>query len=205
VAYYSKSLQPIEHNYEIHNKELLAIIHALHHFHHYLQGSQHMMKIFSDHVNLKYFTTKQTLTHCQAHWALFLATFPYEIISKPGSTNNADTLSRCPDYKEGIATDNAERVLLTPDKFHIQALQTTVRPLAMDTELKAAIQAVIKDNHLLGPLPRTSHLSLWYSRTQMALSSRNSSELGPSLFLVPRQPSRSGSTMYPIPISAYCA
>jgi hypothetical protein len=81
-----------------------------------------------------------------------LATFPYKIISKPGSTNKANALSRCPDYKEGIATDNAKRVLLTPNKFCIQALQTTAIPLAIDTELKAAIQAAIKDNHLLGPL-----------------------------------------------------
>jgi len=36
VAYFSKSLQPAERNYEIHDKELLAIIHSLKHFHHYL-------------------------------------------------------------------------------------------------------------------------------------------------------------------------
>ena len=36
VAYYSKSLQPTERNYEIHDKELLAIIHGLKHFRHYL-------------------------------------------------------------------------------------------------------------------------------------------------------------------------
>jgi hypothetical protein len=152
VAYYSKSLQPAERNYEIHDKELLAIIRVLRHFRHYLQGSKHTTKIFSDHANLKYFTTKQTLTRRQAHWALFLATFPYKIIPKPGSTNKADALSRHPDYKEGIAIDNAKRVLLTPDKFHIQALQTTAIPLAMDTELKAAIQAAIKDDRLSGPL-----------------------------------------------------
>jgi len=55
VAFYSKSLQPAECNYEIHDKELLAIIHALKHFRHYLQGSAHQTKIFSDHANLKYF------------------------------------------------------------------------------------------------------------------------------------------------------
>jgi hypothetical protein len=62
IAYFSKSLQPAERNYEIHDKELLAIIHALKHFRHYIQGSPHQTKILSDHVNLKYFTTKQTLT-----------------------------------------------------------------------------------------------------------------------------------------------
>jgi len=62
VAYFSKSLQPVECNYEIHDKELLTIIHSLKHFHHYLQGNKHHTKIFSDHMNLQYFTLKQTLT-----------------------------------------------------------------------------------------------------------------------------------------------
>jgi len=62
VAYFSKSLQPAERNYEIHDKELLAIIHSLKHFRHYLQGNKHRTKIFSDHANLQYFTTKQSLT-----------------------------------------------------------------------------------------------------------------------------------------------
>ena len=54
---------------------------------------------------------------CQARWALFLVTFDYEIIPKPGKINKADALSWRPDYKEGIASDNVERILLTPDKF----------------------------------------------------------------------------------------
>jgi len=44
VAYFSKSLQLAECNYEIHNKELLTIIHSLKHFHHYLQGNKHRTK-----------------------------------------------------------------------------------------------------------------------------------------------------------------
>jgi len=64
VAYFSKSLQPVECNYEIHDKELLAIIHSLKHFHHYLQGNKHHTKIFLDHMNLQYFTMKQSLTWC---------------------------------------------------------------------------------------------------------------------------------------------
>jgi len=36
VAYYSKSLQPAKQNYEIHDKELLAIVQALKHFRYYL-------------------------------------------------------------------------------------------------------------------------------------------------------------------------
>ena len=126
MAFYSKSLQPAERNYEIHDKELLAIVHTLKHFHHYLQGSAHQTKIFSDHANLKYFTMKQTLTHCQACWSLFLGTFDYIIIPKPGKINKADALSRCLDYKEGIASENAETILLTPEKFLLKPKQFSI-------------------------------------------------------------------------------
>src|SRR5882672_9563944 len=152
VAYYSKSLQPAKQNYEIHDKELLAIIFALRHFRHYLQGSPHVTKKISDHTNLRYFTTKQSLTRHQARWSLFLVTFSYKIIPKPGKINKADALSRRPDYKEGIASDNADRILLTPDKFRLQALHTTAIPLATDTELKSTIQDAIKSDRLAGQL-----------------------------------------------------
>jgi hypothetical protein len=62
ITYFLKSLQPAEWNYKIYDKELLAIIHTLKHFRHYIQGNPHVTMILSDHANLKYFTTKQTLT-----------------------------------------------------------------------------------------------------------------------------------------------
>jgi hypothetical protein len=52
ITFYSKSLQPAEHNYEIYDKELLTIIHALCHFRHYLQGNEHTTCVFLDHANL---------------------------------------------------------------------------------------------------------------------------------------------------------
>jgi len=122
IAYFSKLLQPVERNYEIHDKELLAIIHTLKHFRHYIQRSPHVTTILSDHANLKYFTTKQTLPRQQARWALFLSEYNYTIIPTPEKQNIADALSWRPDLKEGIATDNADCILLTPDKFRIQAL-----------------------------------------------------------------------------------
>ena len=97
-------------------------------------------------MNLKYFTTKQTLTCHQAQWSLYLGTFDYIIIPKPGKINKADALSRHPDYKEGIASENAETILLTPKKFllkpeqfHIQALHNMAIPTGINLELKAAI------------------------------------------------------------------
>jgi len=95
-----------------------------------------------------------------------LATFDYKIIPKPGKINKADALSWRPDYKEGIASDNAERILLTPDKFHIQALQTTAIPIPTDTELKAAIQEAIQSDRLAGQLLKEILLSGPHSITK---------------------------------------
>jgi hypothetical protein len=62
VAFHSKSLQPAERNYEIHDKELLAIVRALEIFRHYLEGRDDTTEIWTDHGNLVYFFTKQKLT-----------------------------------------------------------------------------------------------------------------------------------------------
>jgi hypothetical protein len=97
------------------------------------------------------------LTQCQACWSLFLTTFDYIIILKPGKYNKANGLSRRPDYKEGIATENAECILLMPKKFllkpkqfEIWALHNTVIPTEMDIDLKEAIEEGIKEDHLTG-------------------------------------------------------
>jgi len=55
VAFYSKSLSLVERNYEIHDKEILAIIRVLEEWRHFLGGAQHPVEIWTDHKNLEYF------------------------------------------------------------------------------------------------------------------------------------------------------
>ena len=57
MAFYSKSLSPVEWNYEIHDKEMLAIICALEEWRHFLEGAQYLVEIWTDHKNLEYFMT----------------------------------------------------------------------------------------------------------------------------------------------------
>jgi len=45
VAFYSKSLSSVERNYEIHDKEMLAIICALEEWRHFLEGVTHLVEI----------------------------------------------------------------------------------------------------------------------------------------------------------------
>jgi len=94
-AYFSKSMNSAERNYEIYDKEMLAIVRALEEWRHYVEGQGHKITIWSDHQNLQYFKTAQTLTRRQARWSLFLAQFDFEIAHRPGSlSGKPDALSR---------------------------------------------------------------------------------------------------------------
>ena len=68
VAFYSKSLTPVERNYEIHDKEMLAIIRALEEWRHFLEGTRHRVEVWTDHKKLEYFRMAKKLNHRQAHW-----------------------------------------------------------------------------------------------------------------------------------------
>ena len=57
IIFFSKSLDIYERNYEIYNKELLAIIRGLEEYYYYLEGHLHKIKIQSDHQNLTFFKT----------------------------------------------------------------------------------------------------------------------------------------------------
>jgi len=61
VAYISKSLSPAERNYDIYDKEMLAVMCALEQWCHYLKGAKHPVQILTDHKNLEYFMTTQKL------------------------------------------------------------------------------------------------------------------------------------------------
>ena len=93
VAFYSKSLSLVEQNYEIHNKEMLAIIHALEEWRHFLERAQYLVEIWMDHKNLEYFITAKKLNRHQAHWSLYLACFDFKLIHHLGhSIRKPDTL-----------------------------------------------------------------------------------------------------------------
>ena len=62
VAYLSGSFSPPERNYDVHDRELLAIIKALNHWKHYLEGARHPFKIWTNHKNLVYFQSARDLT-----------------------------------------------------------------------------------------------------------------------------------------------
>ena len=101
MAYFSRKMTPAEQNYEIYDKELLAIVAALRHWRIYCEGATGLT-IYSDHKNLQYFTTTKDLSRRQCRWSELLGQYKFDIIYTPGKDNGrADALSRRSDYTEG--------------------------------------------------------------------------------------------------------
>ena len=71
-AYHSATFSPAKRNYNIYDRELLAVIQALKEWRHYLTGMEHPVTVITDHKNLGYFKQPQNLTCQQARWWLFL-------------------------------------------------------------------------------------------------------------------------------------
>ena len=61
VTFHLQKLMPAEQNYDIYNKELLAIIDAFKNWWYYLQGARHEISIITDYKNLMAFTTNKVL------------------------------------------------------------------------------------------------------------------------------------------------
>jgi RNase H-like domain found in reverse transcriptase len=115
IAFLSKFLSPVEQNYEIHDKEMLAIVRPLEEWRHFVEGVEHQVEIWMDHKNLEYFMTAKKLNQRQARWSLLLAKFDFLMPHLPGRTmGKSDALSQRLDHSLG-AKDNDNIVLLTPN------------------------------------------------------------------------------------------
>ena len=123
ITFFSKSLSLVEWNYEIHDKEMLAIIRALEEWWHFLEGAQLKFEIWTDHKNLEYFRTSKKLNRRQARWSLYLSRFDFSLHHRPGCLmGKTDALSQRADHGTG-AEDNMNMTLLRPELFTIQALE----------------------------------------------------------------------------------
>ena len=117
-AYLSKSFNDMEHNYDIWDRELLAVIRALTKWWHYLQGSLHTVTLLSDHQNLAYFRKLQWLNWWQARWSLLLTEYNLKLMHVPGTKMiQSDALSQQPDLCPKIT-----RTMLTKPFYRMASL-----------------------------------------------------------------------------------
>lgn len=118
-AFFSRKLSPAERNYDVGNRELLAVVLALEEWRHWLEGADQPFIVWTDHRNLTYLQLAKRLNPRQTRWALFLGRFNFTLSYRPGSCNvKPDALSRIYTAEEG----NAEPASILPPSCLVAAV-----------------------------------------------------------------------------------
>ncbi|KAF1334651.1 reverse transcriptase, partial [Globisporangium splendens] len=111
ICYQSRQLKPAEHNYPVHDKELLAMKYALTKFRAYLLGSKRFT-VYTDHASLRTAVKSPHLSQRMARWLSFFAVYEFDVEYKPGRFNViADVLSRHPDFESKANDSKEDRVM----------------------------------------------------------------------------------------------
>ncbi len=117
VAYYSTTLSEAERNYDIYDKELLAVVKSLRHWRTYLAGAPHQIVIHTDHSNLLYWKEPRKISRRIAREFQELQEYNFVLKHVAGNKNaRADALSRRPNYNTG-EEDNDNVVVLPAETF----------------------------------------------------------------------------------------
>ena len=106
IYFISKNPSKAELNYTVTEKELLAIVHSLNKFRHYITSYQTF--VHTDHAVIKYLMNKLDVNARTIRWLLLLQQFDLTIVDKPGKENVVvDFLSRMkfPIGEEGMVDD----------------------------------------------------------------------------------------------------
>ena len=158
-AFISKKFDAAELNYEIYDKEMLAIVKCMYdHWRHYLEGSGQQAQVFTDHKNLLWFTETKVYNRRQARWAEKLSRFDFTITFRAGvRQGKPDALSRRPDHRlserEDTLTKKHEFTFLKPHQVKVLETNNDVYtysvsavemiPLEIDEDLAKAIKEAL--------------------------------------------------------------
>ncbi|KAG1928442.1 retrotransposable element [Pimephales promelas] len=133
-AFFSHRLSPAERNYDIGNRELLAVKLALEEWRHWLEGSGVPFIVWTDHKNLEYIRTAKRLNSRQARWALFFGRFDFTLSYRPGSKNiKPDALSRIFDFSDRPSTPEC----ILPETIFVSTLTWEI-----EAKVKRALEGV---------------------------------------------------------------
>ena len=117
IAYYSATFTPTERNYDIYERELLAVIKALEHWRPHLAATEDPVTVLTDHANLTFWKNPRKVNRQVARWFSFLQDYNLVIKHVPGKLHaGPDMLSRPPNTDRG-EEDNTDVTLIPPEAF----------------------------------------------------------------------------------------
>ena len=119
VGFHSQTFNEAERNYDIHDREFLAVFRGLTHHRHLLLSSPFQVTVYTDHKNLEYYRHPRHINRRVARYIPQLADYDFALVHFPGTANKADALSRRPDHDQG--TDDNSNVLVLPPHLFIRA------------------------------------------------------------------------------------
>ncbi|KAK3520635.1 hypothetical protein QTP70_029419 [Hemibagrus guttatus] len=161
-AFFSRKLNPAEVNYDIGNRELLAVKLALEKWRHWLEGARHPFLVLTDHKNLEYLRATKRLNPRQARWALLFTRFDFTISYRPGSKNTkADALSRLFTPEENTEVPETilpEKVIVSPITWSEETLPSTNASTNTPSGCPPGLQYITRARRT--PLIHSTHTSL---------------------------------------------
>ncbi len=138
VAFYSETLSKAERNYDVYDRELLAIVKSLKHWRVYLAGAPHQIIIHTDHANLLYWKEPRKISRRVAREFQELSEYNFILKHIAGTKNaRADALSRRSDYDMG-SEDNDNVVVLPEERFIKIAGEEPIEEVDLWTRVNAS-------------------------------------------------------------------
>jgi len=126
LAFWSQALSERSQNKSVYERELMAVVQAIHKWKHYLMGSHFI--VVTDQKSLRFLNDQRLLTEEQFKWASKLIGFDFEITYRPGKENTvADALSRKGHF-------------LALSSFHIDEWEAWEKEVHQDSKLTSLIQ-----------------------------------------------------------------
>ena len=117
IAYYSATFSPTERNYDIYERELLAVMKALEHWRPHLAATEIPVTVLTDHANLTYWKNPKKVNRRVARWFATLQDYNLRIKHIPGKLHAAPDMLSCPPNVDKGEEDNQDLTLLPTRLF----------------------------------------------------------------------------------------
>jgi hypothetical protein len=157
IAYASRSLTETESKYSQIEREALAIVFGIEHFHLYLYGHEFTLITDHKHLELIYQNPGSRPSARLERWCLRLQDYTFQVKYRPGPTNPSDYLSRhpLPNYYD---TNTCKKPNLADD--HIRFIAQNVVPIALGIE---QLRKAVKQDSTLQALIEILQNNTWNS------------------------------------------